>query len=253
MCLSLCLLLSTRYPYKIFVQNLQMFYTLWHFIRRLFWPMESISCLSPISSHFIHPSDFFGNLCSANSRTRKQRLVTHIRWYEESGSAEHEFLVAHLSNRYLLLIDRGPHPDASTSRIISTSPQSSSQVPAVDSLLVIDHTKRKTTLVERDAELMGSFVLQDCIILEFPGLLDTVCTSAPNYTIDEKMCYWSTSTIVTISKSLFHGEGKICSSRAEKCAGMRLYTDDPKVTAEITKKILGCARGESRVPCSYIE
>ena len=106
----------------------------------------------------------------------------------------------------------------------------------LDSVLVFNSTRWNTIIRPRNAEVMGSFDLQDYTILEFARLLDTVCTSAPRYRLDGTMCYWSTSTIVSISNSFFHGKGKMPSSCAGKYAGIRRHTEDPVEIAGITKK-----------------
>ena len=85
---------------------------------------------------------------------------------------------------------------------------------------------------------MGKYTLNDCSTFEFARLLSIVCKSCPEYRPDGRMCYWYTSMMVSILKSVFNGQGKLPSSRAGKHSGRRVHTDDPREIAEITQKYL---------------
>ena len=193
----------------------------------------------------VDPSVFFEDICDAPPDLEKENLVISISWYKEKSPDEHEFLVAHLKNGYFLIIDRCPR---STKDIpaLSLSPSESSipQVTARDILLVSNRPGRNDIIGYRNAKAIGTYKLRDCSILEFARLLDTIRRNCPDYTLDKRIGFWYTSTIVTICKSLFHGKGRMCSSHAGRCGGITMHTDDPREIDEITKKYLDARKAD---------
>ena len=183
------------------------------------------------------PQSFFNHICDTSQEIRNQYFVHSIRWYKQPSGAEHEFLIACLSDSHFILVERGkgnrqlPGSGGTISAFASSQSLPSSEAClAKDSLYAMRDTSLATLLVERKCESTGllmEYEFRDFKLLEFARLVNIISTNRPNYQIDGSMCYWFASMVVAVAKAEFHGRLKGSKANlklAGKNKGLPVYT-----------------------------